>query len=350
MNHSFTRTSRRLFHWGAVYILRFALTLAGTTCSQVVNDERTKASPYIAQIDTEAPPVPEVSAVPDSQMAVVSEEPVQLADSSHPRVPRTGAPGSTKGTISCGVVRCDASTHDCAWDGKGQWACVSQQTDPSTTWSYLAGCDDTSDCAALERCCANVFDVRQRLCLPRSEPELCSGEICQEGGSPCPSGTTCELTRQLHDENGIEGMCLAPADRATCAERVRCPAEKPICVLQWKSEEPPICVARNSELTGKMSSLVFRCTRQGDCKGEESCMFGARSQSAFCGRWQRNSWNSLVCDPRGKVPRMPSVPELNRVCSDDKDCREKLRCFPRVEFPWLGVLDVAPHEAELDVH
>ncbi len=47
---------------------------------------------------------------------------------------------------------------------------------------------------------------------------------------------------------------------------------------------------------------------------------------------------------------MPSVPELNRVCSDDKDCREKLRCFPRVEFPWLGVLDVAPHEAELDVH
>jgi hypothetical protein len=78
-------------------------------------------------------------------------------------------------------------------------------------------------------------------------------------------------------------------------------------------------------------------------------MFGARSQSAFCGTWKHDSFNALVCDPGGTVPRLPSEAERQRVCRGDATCRDKLRCFPRVEFPWLGVLAVAPREANLDL-
>ncbi len=58
---------------------------------------------------------------------------------------------------------------------------------------------------------------------------------------------------------------------------------------------------------------------------------------------------SCAGDPGGTTPRLPSAAELKRVCLGD-ECREKLRCSPRVEFPWLGVLDVAPREADLDLY
>ncbi len=269
------------------------------------------------------------------------------------RVPRTGAPGSTTRTISCGTARCDASAHDCDWDlEKKQWACVSKGAEGSQD---IVRCDDSSDCAASDRCC-KISGLR--LCVTRAHEfcvdEFCEEkcrEVCKEGGSPCPHGTTCDRAigaQVLDDENGIEGVCRAPADRATCADQVRCPAEKPVCVAS-KSSEPPTCEAETSELVRAFRAVAFRCTRQGDCKAGESCMFGARSQIAFCGAWKHDSFNALVCDPGGTVPRLPSAAELQRVCRGDANCRKKLRCFPREELPWLGSLGTVPSEVS-DLH
>ena len=337
----------RRFHW-------VAALLVGAACSQGVGHDGTQLSQRVVAPETEAPlvsPVEPTVAPGTLEPSELPDEPKTPEDATYPRVPRTGAPGTTKGTISCGTIRCDAATHDCEWDpDEAQWACVPQRTDPSTIGPYFAGCDDTSDCAALERCCIGPYDLHgfKRVCVPRAEAELCAGEICQDGGAACPSGTTCDPANsvfQLNDDNRIEGLCRAPSDRATCADKVRCPAAEPICVI---ADDPPVCVAENSILLIEMGTLVFRCTRQGDCKAGESCMFGARSQSAFCGTWERGSFNALVCDPGGTVPRLPSEAELKRVCSGD-ECREKLRCFPRAEFPWLGQLGVAPREADLDL-
>ena len=339
----------RRFHW-------VAALLVGAACSQGVGHDGTQLSHRVVESETEEVPLVspvETTVAPGTlEPPELPDEPKTPEDATYPRVPRTGAPGTTKGTISCGTARCDASTHDCEWDvDKRQWACVPEGKGGQVSLHH-ANCDDASDCAVSEVCCIHTLQPTARFCMPRGAEE-CAEELCQEGGSPCPRGTTCDRAlgaRRLNDESGIEGVCRAPADRATCADNVRCPAEKPVCVLASKPSEPPTCEPETSELVLSVNASVFRCTRQADCKPEESCMFGARSQSAFCGRWQRGSFNALVCDPGGKVPRLPSQAELNRVCSGDKDCLKQLRCWPRVEFPWLGVLDVGPREANLDAH
>ena len=343
-------------------LLTVTLTLfSGAACSPMVSEERPRISLGAAlEADTslQAPTTTAIDPPLLPENPEVSEEAKEREVSPYPTVPRTGAPGTTKGTISCGALRCDASTHDCDWDGsKGQWTCLSKTEpsapDPLDETHYIARCDDASDCADSERCCTHPSDPigQGRQCMPRGEVDLCAKEVCQNGGTPCPTGTTCDRSRsdtEWSDENGIEGVCRAPEGRATCANKVRCPAAQPVCLLIWKQETPPRCVSRESETMGWMGALKFSCTRQGDCNGEESCMFGMRAQSAFCGRWQRDSGNTLVCDPGGKVPRLPSEAEFQRVCRTDESCREKLRCFPREEFPWLGMLADEPREANFE--
>ena len=330
------------------------VVLLGAACSPMVGEERPRLSQSVTQPELEAP-LPVADGSPPTQSSenpAISREPPAVRDPRDPTGPRTGAPGSTKGTISCGTARCDASTHECDWDvDNRQWSCVRQQKG-GQAGPYLANCDDASDCAASEACCLNTFQpASTHLCMPRAH-EFCRMEVCQEGGAPCPRGTTCDRSRSvdlLNDENGIEGVCRAPASRATCANKERCPQEKPVCVMARKSNEPPTCEAETSELVLSFRAPAFGCTRQGDCKAGESCMFGARSQSAFCGKWKRDSFNALVCDPGGTVPRLPTETELKSVCAADADCRKRLRCWPRVELPWLGALDVTPREPS-DLH
>ncbi len=291
-------------------------------CSPMVSEERPRISLSGTTLEAEATvdvPTARIDPAPQPENREASEEAQAPDQFPYPTVPRTGAPGTTKGTISCGSLRCDATTHHCDWDGKkGHWACVSQNESPAfdsfdETRPNLARCDDASDCASAERCCRLDPTGLGRQCLPRSEVDLCAREVCLEGGTPCAGGT-CDRSpsdTEWSDENGIEGVCRAPAGRATCANKVRCTLAQPVCAQIWKQEAPPRCVSSKADMMVMGSVLRFSCTRQGDCNGEDSCMFGMRAQSAFCGRWQRDSGNALVCDPAARCLDCRPMPNYN---------------------------------------
>jgi hypothetical protein len=285
-----------------------------------------------------------------------TEQPKRLEGTSYPTVSRVGAPGATKGTISCGAVRCNASTEECDWSQTG-WACAptalpTEATSYDATRPHVVRCDDGSDCGTSERCCVHADDRSGdgHQCMPRTEVNLCVREICLDGGAACPHGTRCDFANEYNPTSPlVEGACRAPEGPATCSREVRCPQSAPVCHVS----DVAACKGIDDEAIRYVGSLRYRCTKQSDCGGEESCMLFPGSESSFCGRWRRDSPYSLVCDPRGEAARVPTAAELGRVCGADVACRKSLRCHPirpteeegrpegrKLPLPWFGVFQV----------
>ena len=321
--------------------------LAG--CSQSVVSEVSTSRRHVG-----ASPFASATAQPAASRA----PPAASAEVPYPTYPRTGAPGSTNKTISCGHTRCDASKHACNWDtAAGQWACVSPplpQEDESELSShpYLVRCDDASDCPAGQRCCrhADNYSVFAAQCAPTDDVDVCASEICDEGAA-CPAGTTCVLGARGSvddsvDPEGHQGTCEPPKGPATCAGKSRCPADRPVCVL---SKKGPTCVAPESETSLRARPRdLLGCTLQSDCKGEQVCSYGlgeTLTLGTYCARWIPGLGGTVVCDPGGPRERKGTAAEKARFCSrkncpecDNERCRQSIACSPGKLLPWLGTL------------
>ena len=242
------------------------------------------------------------------------------------RPSRTGAPGSTRGTVACGAARCNAPAEVCVWDEKGfAWACVKPAATAAGESADLQGfaCDDGTDCPAGETCCQRWIDVGTpgSVCVRRAEDGACSAELCLPGGARCPPGRTC--TSQSPDE---PGDCEAPRGPATCAGRRRCPAEAPVCV---EHQGKLACAAPGSAIW-KEARARWQCTLPSDCNAGDTCFFAfgddGHEMRTYCGRYTPSYRGTMACDPRGPSP-----------CGKDAACRAAYTCTRDSDDPpWLG--------------
>lgn len=245
---------------------------------------------------------------------------------------REGAPGSTKGTVSCGEARCRVPAETCVYDqSTARYKCVASAYDPKVKGSKAIGhvCDDGSDCPDGTTCCrrrsAFVSSLDETTaCVPRADVlDECASEVCAPGGALCPPDESC-----LETTPG-EGTCEPQKGPATCANREPCPADKPICAI---GNAGPVCVAKGSpEWVATPGGSRYECTLQSDCHGDEMCSFSVGEAepdiATYCSEYDPGSIGTIVCDPEG-----PSL------CgSDDAQCEKEKICDARwPALPWLG--------------
>lgn len=277
----------------------------------------------------DAQPIPTVTASPDGDARAPAAIPASAAPSAAPAPaasasayvapPRDGAPGSTRGTISCGSARCKAPAQACVFTEAGEWTCV----DATSVTETGMRCDDGLDCPRGETCCVRWDQYSpSSACVARADvSQSCRAELCEPDGAKCPAGTTCEAA-PAHG-----GTCEAPKGPATCTGGKRCAKDKPICAL---TKGGPACVAVGTpEHAAVPGESRFTCTKQSDCHGDEACsyVFGEieHDVGTFCSRYSPAYMGSLVCDPSDKT-----------MCGPGKGCV----CEPggRPELPWLGVV------------
>jgi hypothetical protein len=280
-------------------------------------------SPPVASDDT-APPTANSTSAPDPK------SPAPAA----PRPAREGAPGSTRGTVSCGTTRCTAPGQACFADEEANaWLCRdADPVDPEAAMHYTGGdpgtrCDDGFDCPDGQTCCV-VWGYGVQACVKRSDvSSYCSREVCVQGGARCPPGRTCNAT------SPYEGACEPPEGPATCAMSRRCPKDAPICIL---TDHGARCVADGSpEHDAVPAHRRYHCTHQRDCHAGEVCqyVFGEieHETATYCGPYRPQYRGSVVCDPSKPPP-----------CGGDPECEALNKCNkPRGDMakhlPWLGV-------------
>ena len=255
--------------------------------------------------------------------------------------PRTGAPGATQGTISCGTSRCRPGKETCTLDENVHWICIARNEHASDEmqFPYDAQCDDASDCGVNERCCVNL--AWAQTCMPRTNVEECVTEVCHDDGAACPSGTSCthrasagDDARGQFDPKGIQGTCDAPPPVATCGGRLRCPDDRPVCV---QGKTGLSCEARGTAIYQSASrEHRYLCTLPSDCNGGEACFYSAGGEmptetATHCGRFVWSYIAGVVCDPGVPVPPMPGRDPASHAVAKCSAPKGGL-------LPWLGAV------------
>ena len=248
---------------------------------------------------------PSVAPIPTTGPAASSVQAPTKAELANHEIPsRKGAPGSTKGTISCGEKRCVAGKEVCRFvtdDQVWAWVCVPPEAEVSSATGFYP-CDDGSDCPAGKTCCLSFASADEAFhCADRGAGE-CREEICaggEEGAAECPKGRSCS-----------SGMCLVTKPPGpTCQGKVRCPAEKPVC--KWAAGKGE-CVSEEKleelwplrlEEASKGGVALLACTRNADCGPGGHCCTGflGGAREARCG---------LHCDMANSM----------QYCDSDADC------------------------------
>jgi hypothetical protein len=302
------------------------LFLAGTAgCPPQMPPAGTAGPGTVAVVAPSAAPTTSASAsAEDAGAPDAAQEPEPRE-----RPPRAGTPGSTRGTVACGKVRCNAPAETCVWDEPSfAWTCKKVDHSKDQPGDEIGfACDDGTDCPDGQTCC-RLFELGSfdhASCVKRGEVVgRCSAEICLQGGAKCPSGMTC-----TSPSTAEEGACDAPNGPATCAGKKRCPADKPICVMGAKGLA---CAAQgSSEFNAAPSDKRWECMRQEDCHGGEACsyVFGEIDHDieTFCSMYSMAYMGSMLCDPTGPSP-----------CGKDADCLKMMACTHEEGAPaWMGV-------------
>lgn len=304
-------------------VLPVALVV-GASCSSAHEPGPHPGSPPAAPGEAQPISIPEPTAsrpspAPSGASTAAGVDPPP-ANAAPQQPKRTGAPGSTKGTISCGDTRCTAPGEACFWEWEPpRWFCNPVSPMPADIAMQTLGigvrCDDGFDCPSGETCCT-TFGSFQATCVKRSDvPSICLSENCMKDGARCPPGRTCT------DTTGDGGECKAPEGPATCAGKVPCPADKPICAL---TDAGATCVAEGSpEHTAVPGNRRYHCTRQQDCHLGDVCqyVFGEiqHPMATYCGPHSVAFMGSRVCE------------------ASSPDCHPPPKGPLKASLPWLGV-------------
>jgi hypothetical protein len=262
--------------------------------------------------------------------AGTSDPSVSTPDAWEPPPPREGAPGSTRGTISCGTQRCVAPGEVCKLDEAAKlWRCepAPPRPDHIDRYDYAfphVECDDGTDCPQGETCCLlwHGHAAEHASCVERAVvPHVCRAELCLEGGARCPPGRSC-----------AEGVCEAPDGPATCSGKRRCPKEAPVCVKSTTAPGGFECAAKGSAAYAAVrGDDRYECTRQSDCNLGETCSYSfgeaEHETRTFCSLYHPAFMGSLLCEVGG--------PDF---CDGDAECRASMTCAPQEGAPpWVGV-------------
>lgn len=280
-------------------------------------------NPLPAGEPTNAQPVepePETSTVEPALDAGSASEDAGVA-----ALPREGAPGDTRGTISCGSVRCTAATEACANSGNG-WHCVPLAQAAEQNGSVYM-CDDVSDCKGGTRCCQTFASAQEYISCEAREGD-CAVELC-DSDATCPKGQQC-----------AKGACSAKRLPATCAGKKRCQSEQEsICV--WSKGKGQCASVERAESLRNDEAGMFECTRPDDCGGWKCCTSMSIGVGAtFC---------QSQCDMANSMQLCNSTADCrayaNAVCGDSSECKKKTRCTaasaqtstPGVTPSWMKV-------------
>lgn len=293
---------------GAVFLGLVGLTCRTPPPPEPMPVDRPRAMPLdpvplpYGRVDPVPPSPPPPPAYPD-----ISEIP-----------PRTGAPGSTKGTIACGAGRCFAPSEVCTWvPQSAAWGCLPVAEAPEGAPVYF-GCDDASDCIGDNTCCRHFGNgVDHVVCGPRDGD--CVAIVCAaEDPASCPKGQVCK-----------NSLCVPEKPPpATCDGKKACPVDKPICY--WLDTEGEcITEAKAAEIADKQDgqdgASLRRCTRPADCAPGFRCC-----ETIDNGLWKSEC--SLQCAPEYKIDYCETQADCPAVEEDPRTCR-KARYVGQADMP-----------------
>ena len=237
-------------------------------------------------------------------------------DPSPPGLQRTGAPGSTLKTISCGNKRCKVGAEVCTRSGLSDadpLTCLPKST-PHTGQDRYA-CDDPSDCNAPSTCCMSWATASEDFAC-RKPDDNCKALPCSAAeDSRCPEGQSCQ--------NGFCGVAV----HATCGGGQQCPTAKPFCAWSGSAE----CVSKSVAFAaegaldsgGRVTGL-YRCTKRSDCGTQLCCTStGIGVAETFCMHTCDSGGTMTVCDSMADCGQYSS-----ERCGADAACRKRVRCAP----------------------
>ena len=234
-----------------------------------------------------------VRAALGGKLGAISEQ-----DADDGMIVRDGTPGDTRGTIACGLTRCNAPHQACLFESGLGYHCATPKSggdDAATFW-----CDDASDCPSGTTCCQSFASAELVYhCVARNDD--CAAEMCEPGGAACPNGQVC---------SGLDGFCSAPPKPATCQDGRACPKAQPVCL--WRGAhgrcvDDPAAQAALDVLQGgetQDAEGVHHCLLPRDCGPGEHCCTSMVLADAF-------THCSINCDLTNSM----------QACASDSDCR-----------------------------
>jgi len=265
------------------------------------------------------------SSAPATLPKATNASPVVVAPSAEPSVessveptppgsPRTGAPGSTLKTISCGNKRCKAGTEVCTRSSSNEadpLTCLPKSTPGNGQDRYA--CDDPSDCTAPKTCCMSWASASEDFACRKSDDD-CKDLPCSAAeGTRCPDGQSCQ-----------NGFCAVPV-HATCAGDQQCPAERPYCAWSGSAEcvSKSVALAAEGELdSGGRVTGLYRCTKPSDCGTQLCCTStGIGVAETFCMHSCYSGITKTVCDSSADCGQY-----ARERCGKDAACRKRVRC------------------------
>ena len=184
--------------------------------------------------------------------------------------PTGGRPSSTR-SVQCGNETCIAGETSCIrLEGKPPKCAAKDDRDGYARYGKMedaiVDCDDDSDCAGGEHCCAGQYWGGTGPHMHMCEKEQCAEAISCVVPTDCPAGLKCRTL-----DSG-DGHC-EPADPGAQCGATRCNGASPVCC--WNNAtQRGTCIAdprETEECRGEDESRL-RCRGRRDCGGYDCCL------------------------------------------------------------------------------
>lgn len=200
----------------------------------------------------------------------------------------------------------------CCQDGAGRH-CIPDREEKACLerGGTVSHCDETSDCAKGELCCAGRVEPSDAVLAACVTPARCdrpwdrpggygipAAEVCRRGGTCGRPDDVCidDTTSVVFNLSG--GRCVSSRARVACGEGRDCPADRPWCY--WNEQlRRGECIPRGAWM---YEDGVLACDGTADCNDGAVCCGGGSMTTSYCGHG---------CDPE-----LAYAPRLCRALAD----------------------------------
>ncbi len=163
-------------------------------------------------------------------------------------------------SIGCGASTCQAPDQMCCLPDE---TCVPAGSDCGSPGAVLLFCDDASDCASGEACCApHPKDPAPTFACG---PAPCAfAETCAPGGECASDGLSC-----VDDASSPTGAACVPTSVSVACGAADCSGAQPVCC--W---DPGAATGGCTAAGDPCAVLALGCTSAGDCGAGYACCAG----------------------------------------------------------------------------